>query len=150
MTRDQIEKTYGRPLGAKRYTDWFPVGTKYHGKALEKARYAVKGGSLWVWYVDDRAKVLETTSPRYRTPSGLRVGLHIRGKRCPSVPGGACVGAFFYDDCTGLAIRSVANGKIDVNLQLAGREYDPRALVREGDRIQRIFFGEADVLLTCF
>ncbi len=150
MTREQVEKTYGRPVGTKRYSDWFPVGTKYHGKVLETSRYQVQGGLLPVWYVDDRAKVLETTSPRYRSAGGLRVGRRARGERCPDAPAGVCIGEFSYDDCTGLAIRSVDDGRIDVNLQLAGRGFHLRSLVKQGDRVRRIFFGEADVLLTCF
>src|ERR1043165_6948045 len=71
MTRDQIEKTYGHPLRTERIRDYFPVGTKYQGKILERSDYSVRQGLLRVSYVDGRAKVLETTSPRYQTPDGI-------------------------------------------------------------------------------
>ena len=150
MTRNQIEQTYGRPARTKRYTNWFPLGTKYHGRTLEQAEYAVPGGLLGAWYVGDRARVLETTSPRYETPGGIHVGLHVRGRRCAGSPLGVCARGFYYDDCTGFLIRSVANGKIGIDLQLAMLRYEPGRLERKGDRITRIIFGDADVLLTCF
>jgi len=150
MTRDQIEKTYGHPLRTERIRDYFPVGTKYQGKILERSDYSVRQGLLRVSYVDGRAKVLETTSPRYQTPDGIQVGLHVRGKSCRGLYRGVCVHGFYYDDCTGLLIRSVANGLIGISLELAGTGYHPNQLRTRGDSVKRILFGEENVLLTCF
>ena len=61
-----------------------------------------------------------------------------------------CVRGFYYDDCTGLLIRSVANGTIGVGLDVAGTGYRPNQLRTRGDSVKRILFGEEDVLLTCF
>jgi hypothetical protein len=150
MTRRQIERTYGRPVRTERIKDYFPVGTKYQGKLLERSDYRVRQGVLRISYVDDRARVLETTSPRYRTPDGIHVGLHVRGKSCRGIYRGVCVRGFYYDDCTGLLIRSVANGTIGIGLELAGSEYHPDQLRTRGDSVSRILFGDENVLLTCF
>ena len=150
MTRDEIERTYGEAIRTERETSYFPFGTRYSGKSLERSEYAVRKGTLRVWYVEGHAKVLETTSPRYRTPGGIRVGLHVRGASCPGSGQAVCVNGFQYDDCTGFLIPASAEGSLDVHLELAGRGYHPRVLKLRGDRLRRIVFGDDDVLLTCF
>ena len=149
MSRDDIEKTYGRPTKTERLTSYFPIGTRYQGKRLELSRYSVRRGSIGVWYVDQRAKVLETASPRYRTPDGLGAGIRVRGRQCGQFETTVCVRNFRYDDCTGLLLRTPLS-PTGVHLELSLRGFQPRRLVHQGARIRRIVFGDEDVLLTCF
>jgi hypothetical protein len=139
MTKDRLEGTYGRPTKSEVESNYFPVGTRYAGKRLERSTYAVYKGTLVVWYVDHRAKVLETNSSRYHAPNGLRVGL--RFTPACGQPGTACHWRdFSLDDCTGLFINTKQQVAPELNVAGASGSYE----------IQSIRFGDEDVLLTCF
>jgi hypothetical protein len=108
----------------------------------------VRQGRIGVSYVDGRARVLETTSPRYRTPDGIHVGLRVHGMTCRDSDRGVCNRGFSYDDCTHFFSLRVANGAVSVGLDLGGGESGQ--LSTKGGTVRRIFFGDENVLLTCF
>jgi hypothetical protein len=127
---------YGAPT--KIFRQRTPFGTRWYGHRVLSYRYPVSGGVLWVTAVDDRVRVLGTTSPRYRTPGGIRVGSAIRRGTCHPNGSSSCEyrwHEFVWDECRGwVAERS--------GLQVL--------LVTHGGRATYIEFGDPAVLLLCF
>jgi hypothetical protein len=139
MTKDRIEATYGRPTKSDRDQNYLPGGTRYAGKPFERSTYPVQRGSLVVWYVDRRAKVLETDSPRYRAQNGLRIGLRFT-PTCRG-PGTSCRWRDFkLDDCTGFFVNLTGPQARELDVERVSGAYEIRSLR----------FGDEDVLLTCF
>jgi len=144
--RPEIERVYHRPVKVERLRRFFPTGTKYFGRVRVDATYHVRGGVLRVTYVDGEVKALDTTSPRYRLPSGARVGTRVITHQCEKF--GDCWRGYAYDDCTGLMIG--VSGRIDSYLSFGGRGVDYRELKTHGYRIASIGFGEGNALMLCF
>src|SRR5712691_11697378 len=71
---------YGAPT--KIFRERTPVGTRWYGHRVLSYRYPVSGGVLWATAVDGRVRALGTSSPRYRTPGGIHVGMTIRLGPC--------------------------------------------------------------------
>jgi hypothetical protein len=147
MKRAPVERMYGPALKVERSGRWFPAGTRYYGEVLERRTYRAADGTLTAWFVRDRVKVLETTSPRYRLPDGSHVGSRIPLRPCPEGDAsGACWHRYGYDDCTGLLIdsrRPTATSYIAIARPAGLVRYRPYAVTRIG-------FGEDDVILLCF
>lgn len=79
MSRDEVEYLYrDTNNGRLEILDhYFTQVTKYSGKPLYRMTYPLHGGKLVVSYVDDRVKVVETSSRYYRTPRNIGVGSYI-------------------------------------------------------------------------
>jgi hypothetical protein len=145
-TRTEIDHVYRTPVKIERLSHFFPPGTKYFGRVRVDATYRVRGGTLRVTYVDNRAKALETTSPRYRLADGIHVGTRVITRRCGKF--GDCWRGYAYDDCTSLMIK--LHGRVDSYLGFAASGVDYRVLMRHGYRIGSIGFGDPNALLLCF
>jgi hypothetical protein len=143
MTQRVLEDRYPKVVKTERFAHFFPVGTRYQGKHVLRRTYRMPGGTLTVSYVDGRAKVLSTTSPRYRTRDGIGAGFVIHPTRCSSDGPRACWRGFGWDDCTGQYERMF--GRTEVDLGPARAEQGPRRFV-----VSYVAFGDPDVLLTCF
>jgi hypothetical protein len=138
MTRSQVQATYGRGR-TERWPRYFPVGAKYHGKALYRTTYWVHRGKLIVSYVDGRAKMIETTSRYYRTASGVGVGTRIPRGPCHWDQYGGCHyrwRGFEYDECGGAWLSGT-------------RRVETILYVRKS-RVYEVQLGEVEVVLYCF
>src|SRR2546425_13285025 len=71
-----VNHLYGRPVRVKDMSIAIPSTTRWHGHRVIERTYRVRGGALWVRTVDGRVRAIGTTSPRYVTPRGIRVGVH--------------------------------------------------------------------------
>jgi prepilin-type processing-associated H-X9-DG protein len=138
MARSDVQAAYGSGR-TRRFRNYFPVGTKYHGKVLYRTTYWVHGGKLTVSYVDGRVKMIETTSRYYRTTSGVGVGTHIPRGPCHRDEYGGCHyrwRGFEYDECGGAWLSGTT--------RLTSILYVRRA------RVYEVQLGEDDVVLYCF
>jgi hypothetical protein len=143
MTRERVERVYGRATKIKRSRQWFPRTTRYAGELLDRRWYRVGNGTIGVWYHRGRVKVVETTSSRYRLPGRVHAGSRIAIRRCGG-PTTVCWRGFGVDDCTGLLIDW---GRPITSYVAFAHSGLPRA---GRFRITRIGFGYNDVLLLCF
>jgi hypothetical protein len=144
--RAEIERVYHAPTKVEHLRRFFPAGSKYFGRVRVDVTYRVRGGKLRVTYVDDKAKALETTSPRYRLPNGIHVGVRVithRHKGCDE-----CWRGYGFDDCTALMIK--LREPLDAYLSFGPAGADYRILRTRGYRIRSIGFGDPSVLLLCF
>ena len=144
--RAEIERFYHTPTKVEYLRRFFPATTKYSGRVRVDATYRVRGGELRVTYVDDEVKALDTTSPRYRLPNGIRVGMRVithRRKGCDE-----CWRGYGFDDCTALMVKLRA--PLDAYLSFGPAGVDYRVLKTRGYRIRSIGFGDPSVLLLCF
>ena len=148
MKRADIDAAYGKPVGLETIKHYFPVGTRYYGQPVARATYRVSRGRLVVTYVQTRARVLATTSPRYRTPDGIHAGLRIKPHRCRGSYG--CWREFAFDECVD-SFRT-SHGGIDVALPVAEgeRRVTAKSMIQQGVRLASISFGDPDVSLLCF
>jgi hypothetical protein len=146
MVRSEIERVYRAPVRVERLRRFFPRTTKYSGRVRVDATYRVRGGTLLVTYVNGKAKALDTTSPRYRLPNGIHVGMRVIARPCRE--GGACWRGFAFDDCTALMIGPSV--PVDTYLSLHAGGVDERVLTTRGYRIGSIGFGDPSALLLCF
>ena len=144
--RTDIERVYPAPVKVDRLRRFFPPGTKYFGRVRVDATYRVRGGKLRVTYVEDKAKALDTTSPRYRLPNGIHVGMQVTTHDCGKF--GDCWRGYAYDDCTALMIN--LRERLDSYLSFNSRGVDYRVLKTRDYRIGSIGFGDPNALLLCF
>ena len=146
--REGVDHVYGAPIKTEKLKGYFPVGTRYYRKRAERVTYRVRGGELVVTYVEGRAKVLTTTSPRYRTPDGIHVHLRIKPHRCAGSEG--CWREFAFDECID-SFRTSSQG-VDVALPVEEgvRRVTSQSMLRNGVRFASISFGDPDVSLLCF
>lgn len=148
MHRLTVERRYGEPDRVNVLQDYFPGGTRYHGKPLTRVFYRIHGGLLRVGLVDDRVRTVETTSSYDRTATGTGVGTRLPADRCLRLDEAGGVGpsgckstwrGFTFDgDCLDAWLSS-GRGRTMTLLQM-----------HLGRRIERIEVGDIDVILPCF
>jgi hypothetical protein len=148
-TRAEVERRYGNPARANVLRDYFPVGTRYHGKELIRSVYRVHGGVLQVDYVDGRVKTIETTSAYYRGTSHIGVGAHLPRDRCVRLdeightgPRGCkntWRGFKFDGECLDAWLTSMRATKAMTLLSM-----------HRDRRIETVRIGDPDVILPCF
>jgi hypothetical protein len=132
-----VNHLYGKPVHVKDMSPAIPAGTHWHGHRVIERTYRVRGGELWVRTVDGRVHAIGTTSARYVTPRGIRVGLHVE-PQCRENSFGDCDylwRGFVFRDCTGWVY---------------GRRGLVVSLGWERARVTRVAFGDPDVMLICF
>jgi len=134
MNRVAVDASYGRPSATERIH--LQAGTRYWRRTVLDATYAVPHGTIVVRYVDGVARAATTTSPRYRTPTGIRVGL--------VTPRTTRWRGFIFLDCT--RAWYLERGSTVIQLFL---DRDP-VVQRSRPRITAIQFGASDALLPCF
>jgi hypothetical protein len=131
-----VNHVYGRPARVRNLSDAVPPTTRWHGHRVIERTYRVRGGELWVRTVDGRVRAVGTTSTRYRTPGGIRVGLRVHS-RCRESAAGGCSPywkGFVFQECAGW---------------LYGRRGLVVSLGTARDRVARLAFGDPDVMLLC-
>jgi hypothetical protein len=137
MKITSVNRVYGKPARVKDLSSSLPATTRWHGHRVIERRYRVRGGELWVRTVDGWVHAVGTTSVRYVTPQGIRVGLRIQG-RCRENSFGDCDylwRGFVFRDCTGWVY---------------GRRGLVVSLGWQRARVTRVAFGDPDVMLVCF
>ena len=148
MTRADVEAVYGRPARARSLDQLIPATSAYEGKRVVGATYRVPAGTLEVTYLEGRVAVIATTSPRYRTSDGVRVGLRLRPHECASEGSLACWREFAYDECVGWFVSRAGGSEVD--LRLDELSSSRRELLTKGVRIESIQVGDPAVILRCF
>jgi hypothetical protein len=131
-----VNHVYGKPVRVRDMSRAMPVRTRWHGHRVIERGYRVRGGELWVRTVDGRVRAVGTTSMRYVTPRGIRVGLRIHS-RCRENASGDCDPywrGFVFQECAGW---------------LYGRRGLVVTLGSARDRVTRLAFGDPDVMLIC-
>jgi hypothetical protein len=131
-----VNHLYGKPVEVKDMSPAIPATTHWHGHRVIERTYRVRGGRLWVRTVDGRVHAVGTTSTRYVTPRGIRVGLHT-DPQCRENSLGDCDyvwRGFVFRECTGWVY---------------GRRGLVVSLGWERERVTRIAFGDPDVMLIC-
>jgi len=144
-TRTEVHRAYGRPLSHGSLREHWPPGTRYAGRNVSDEAYRVRGGKLYVRYVDDVVKMVGTTSPRYVTPDGLHIGTRISRGPCRGQKGSCNYTwhGFAFDDCTNQWYR--AGHAVDVEVGMN------RSLYGYADgRVTWVGFGDPNVVLHCF
>jgi hypothetical protein len=134
----RAEYLYGEPQEIESL--FFPVGTRYHGRAGVRHTYKVPGGELWVEAIDGRIKALATTSPRYRTPTGLHVGSRIPLGPCHRNSYGSCDYRW----------KSFAYEPVCPPGWIGGTKKRTVFLSMSKGVVQSIYFGDPQVMLLCF
>ena len=142
MSRDEVEYLHGDTNNGhlEILNHYFPQGTKYFGKPLWRMTYPVHGGKLVVSYVDDRVKVVETTSRYYRTPRNIGVGSYIPLGPRHKLKGGGYEyrwNSFFWEGECGKA-------------WLGGTRTVSTILYMTRGRISTVKIGDPNVILYCF
>lgn len=137
MRISAVNHLYGKPARVKDLSPAIPATTHWHGHRVIERTYRVRGGTLWVRTVDGRVHAVGTTSPRYVTPRGIRVGISVQ-PQCRENSLGDCDyvwRGFAFRECTGWV-------------------YGRRGLVVwlgwQRERVTRVAFGDPDVMLICF
>lgn len=131
---------YGAPT--KTFRERTPVGTRWYGRRVLSYRYTVSGGALWVTAVDGHVRALGTSSPRYRTPGGIHVGLTIPLGPCHVSTANPCDyrwRGFRWEECPGG--WRIAKPGLDIEL-VTGRG--------RVTHVSYIEFGDPSALLLCF
>jgi hypothetical protein len=131
-----VNHLYGLPARVKDLSSSIPSTTRWHGHRVIERTYRVRGGVLWVRSVDGRVRAIGTTSPRYVTPRGIRVGVHVE-PACRQNSLGDCDyvwRGFVFRECTGWV-----HGTRGLVVSLGWTR----------DRVDRVAFGDPDVMLIC-
>jgi hypothetical protein len=131
-----LNHLYGRPFRVSDLSSSLPSTTRWHGHRVIERTYHVRGGTLWVRTVDGRVRAIGTTSPRYVTPRGIRVGIPAE-PTCRKNSLGDCDyvwRGFVFRDCTGWV-----HGARGLVVSLGWTR----------DRVDRVAFGDPDVMLIC-
>jgi len=132
-----VNHLYGKPVRVKDLSSAVPATTHWHGHRVIERTYRVPGGELSVRTVDGRVHAVGTTSPRYVTPRGIRVGIPVQ-PQCRENSLGDCDyvwRGFVFRECTGWVY---------------GRRGLVVSLGWERERVTRVAFGDPDVMLICF
>jgi hypothetical protein len=148
-TRGDVERLYGKPTREKVLRDYyFPVGTRYHGKKLIQAVYRPHGGVLKVAYVGGDVKMIETTSARYRTASGISAGAHLPNDRCMRLDE---IGHIGPRGCRNTWRGFNFDGEcLDAWLTSTRAKAMTILYMQRGRRIETVRVGDPDVILPCF
>ena len=148
MSRVAVERRYGKATRQKPFSDYFPVGTAYHGKKLVRVTYRLHRGELTLDYVRDRVKTISTTSAYYRSADGIGAGIRVPGDRCMRLDEIGHVGprgckstwrAFRFDGEYLDAWTTTMRAKTITLLHM-----------HRGRRIEEVRIGDADVILPYF
>ena len=139
-TTSAADRLYGPATKVDDISRYIPVGTRWHGHRVVDRTYRVPLGTLWMRTVDGRIRAVGTTSRRYVTPRGIRVGAKIPFGPCHKDSYGSCQyrwrGFEYEGDCIG-GWRG-GTQRLDVFL-----------FTRRGYAVY-IEFGDPDALLICF
>jgi hypothetical protein len=131
-----VNHLYGSPFRVKDMSSSIPSTTRWHGHRVIERTYHVRGGELWVRTVDGRVRAVGTSSPRYVTPRGIGVGVHVEPS-CRKNSLGDCDSVwrgFVFRECTGWV-----HGSRGLVVSLGWTS----------DRVDRVAFGDPDVMLIC-
>ncbi len=139
-TASPANRLYGSPAKVNDISGAMPVGTRWHGHRVVDRTYRVAGGELLVRTVDGRIGAVGTSSRRYMTPRGIRVGSKIPFGACHKDSYGSCQyrwrGFEYEGDCIG-------------GWRAGTRRLDVFLFTRRGHVVE-IEFGDPDALLICF
>lgn len=148
MARADVERRYGKPARANVLRDYFPVGTRYHGKRLIRAVYRLHGGLLQVDYVDRKVKTITTTSTYYRSASRIGVGGHLPRDRCMRLDE---IGHTGPRGCKNTWHGFNFDGEcLDAWLTSSRAKAMTVLYMHRGRRIETVRIGDPDVILPCF
>jgi hypothetical protein len=143
-SRDEVRQTYGKPSSIRNLRTYF-AGTRYSRSTVTEDAYNVVGGTLRVTYVDGVAKAVGTSSRRYKTVAGLRVGATL--SRGPCHPhGGSCEyrwRGFSYEECGGAWVLDRPTRNVEIYM-------DRNLLEQARGRVAWIQLGDPSVDLYCF
>ena len=145
MSEVQIEYLYGAPTKTDMWR--LPhVDTPFPDAAVHAQKYVIGDHSLWVWYLGGRpgAKVLETSSPYYRTSTGVGVGTRI--------PLGQCVRTRLSSGGSYCAYkwRSFEFDRCSPGAWIGGYGRRQTVLIMQRGVVQSIMIGDPGVILHCY